>query len=84
MVGHGLLTDPIRHVGDLGNIAIDSSGNAKGSLSAELVNLTGPNNVLGLTFVMHGDVDDGGKTGVNTSDSTGNSGARVACGIINL
>ncbi|KAH7088741.1 superoxide dismutase-like protein, partial [Paraphoma chrysanthemicola] len=83
-LSHGLLTDPVRHAGDLGNIAIDGSGNAKGSLSARLVTLSGPNRVIGLTFVMHGGVDDGGKTGVNTSNTTGNSGARVACGIINL
>ncbi|KAH7069167.1 superoxide dismutase [Paraphoma chrysanthemicola] len=83
-MGHGLLTDPVRHAGDLGNIAIDSSGNAKGSLSARLVTLSGPNRVIGLTFVMHGGEDDGGKTGMGNSSTTGNSGSRVGCGIINL
>ena len=64
-MGHGLLNDSVRHAGDLGNIAIDSSGNAKGSLSAGLIMLSGPNHAIGLTFVMHGGVDDGGKkTGV--------------------
>lgn len=79
---HGLLVDSERHAGDLGNIAVDSSGNSKGSLSADLV--VGLNSTIGLTFVMHGGEDDGGKTGMLMSDSTGNSGARVACGIINL
>ncbi|KAJ8114149.1 hypothetical protein OPT61_g3902 [Boeremia exigua] len=84
MMPHGLLGDRVRHAGDLGNIVIDSSGNAKGSLIASLVTLVGDKRVVNRTFVMHNGVDDGGRTGVGTSNSTGNSGIRVACGIINL
>lgn len=84
-LSHGLLDDPIRHAGDLGNIPVDSSGNAKGSLSARLVTLSGPYTVINRTFVVHGTTDDGGKVPNNENSSiTGNSGARVACGIINL
>ena len=83
-MGHGLLNDPVRHAGDLGNIVIDASGNAKGTLSARLVTLSGPNNVTNISIVVHGGMDDGGKTGVNTSSTTGNSGLRLACGIITL
>lgn len=79
-----MLDDPVRHAGDLGNIAVDGSGRAKGSLSARLVTLSGPNSVLKLTVVMHGGEDDGGKTGMMMSSTTGNSGARMGCGIINL
>ncbi|XP_044455440.1 superoxide dismutase [Cu-Zn] 4A isoform X1 [Triticum aestivum] len=46
--------------------------------------LTGPNSIVGRAVVVHGDADDLGKGGHELSKSTGNAGARVACGIIGL
>ncbi|VAH42587.1 unnamed protein product [Triticum turgidum subsp. durum] len=43
-----------------------------------------PNSIVGRAVVVHGDADDLGKGGHELSKSTGNAGARVACGIIGL
>jgi Cu-Zn family superoxide dismutase len=87
---HGDVTDaPHCHAGDLGNVAADATGRAQGSLRASLVHLFGPYTVVGRSVVIHQDPDDLGRgdssePGVNgkTSKTTGNSGARVACGSI--
>jgi Cu-Zn family superoxide dismutase len=89
-VVHGDVTDaPQCHAGDLGNVAADATGRAQGSLRASLVHLFGPYTVVGRSVVIHQDPDDLGRgdssePGVNgkTSNTTGNSGARVACGPI--
>jgi len=64
------------HVGDLGNIEADASGKAhldwKGKLS-----LSGKDSIVGRSIVVHEKEDD------LKTDPAGNSGARIACGIIN-
>lgn len=80
-INHGDINAAVSHAGDLGNIPTDSQGDAKGSVSAKFVSLSGPNSVLGRTFIIHGGRDDLG-TGTGDSLTTGNSGLRVACGII--
>jgi Cu-Zn family superoxide dismutase len=72
----GPTTDP-RHGGDLGNMTVDASG--KGSLDVMVAGLSldGPQNgVIGRSIVVHEKADD------LQSDPAGNSGARVACGVI--
>jgi Cu-Zn family superoxide dismutase len=72
---HGGPDSAERHVGDLGNIEADASGNAtlnwKGKMS-----LSGPDSVIGKSVVVHEKEDD------LKSDPAGNAGARVACGVI--
>jgi Cu-Zn family superoxide dismutase len=80
-ISHGDINAPVSHAGDLGNMPTDDQGNAKGSVTARFVTLSGPNSVLGRTFIIHGGRDDLG-TGAGDSKTTGNSGFRVACGII--
>lgn len=46
---HGSPSDEARHVGDLGNIETDAQGNAKGTLTDKLVQLIGPNSVIGVS-----------------------------------
>lgn len=72
-----------------GNVQIDSWGNSKGFLVDHLVKLDGPTSVLGRSVMVHEDPDDCGRgdnsqPGVNgkTSLTTGNAGARIACGEI--
>lgn len=86
---HGGPDDENRHVGDLGNIEPDASGVAKGEIVDKQIKLAGEFTVIGRSMMVHADPDDLGKgdhsePGVNgkTSKTTGNAGARIACGEI--
>ena len=72
---HGGPDTAERHSGDLGNIDADSSGKAhiqwKGKLS-----LAGADSIIGKSVVVHEKADD------LKTDPAGNSGARIACGVI--
>uniref|UniRef100_UPI00358F9CF7 superoxide dismutase [Cu-Zn]-like n=1 Tax=Myxine glutinosa TaxID=7769 RepID=UPI00358F9CF7 len=81
---HGGPTDPVRHVGDLGNIEADCAGIAQVKISDKMVSLTGPNSVIGRTLVVHASPDDLGKGDNDESLKTGNAGARLACGVIGM
>jgi len=71
-----------RHVGDLGNMLADESGCARGSISDKLIKLSGEYSVVGRSVIIHADCDDLGEGGHTLSSTTGNAGARVACGEI--
>lgn len=45
---HGAPSDSERHAGDLGNFKTDEQGNAKGTMTDNLVKLIGPESVLGV------------------------------------
>ena len=81
---HGGPDDQERHVGDLGNVATDSQGVAKGTKQDLLIKLIGENSILGRTVVVHAGTDDYGKGGFEDSKTTGHAGARPACGVIGL
>uniref|UniRef100_G9M4K5 Superoxide dismutase [Cu-Zn] n=1 Tax=Pogonatum inflexum TaxID=185755 RepID=G9M4K5_9BRYO len=81
---HGAPEDEIRHAGDLGNVIAGDDGVAKVSLKDCNIPLTGCDSIIGRAVVVHGDPDDLGKGGHELSKSTGNAGARIACGIIGL
>ena len=70
-----------RHVGDLGNILFDDEGKCKVSLYDKLIKITGPYSVIGRSIIIHEKEDDLG-TGSGESKVNGNSGARIAYGII--
>lgn len=66
-----------RHAGDMPNLAADSSGKATLSVEADMLSLTqGPGGILQRSVVIHADPDD------YKSQPAGNSGKRVACGVI--
>ncbi len=46
--------------------------------------MTGAHSVIGRSFVIHAGEDDLGKTDHKDSKTTGNSGPRVACGVIGI
>ena len=74
---HGNPTAPDHHTGDLPMLVADASGNA--SLSTELGAMTvgsGATDIVGKAVIVHKDPDD------YTTQPTGNSGGRVACGLI--
>jgi len=81
---HGGPKDENRHLGDLGNVEVDSSGVAKFEVEDKMITLNGPHSVIGRTMVVHEKVDDLGKGGDDESLKTGNAGNRLACGVIGL
>jgi len=81
---HGGPTDGVRHVGDLGNVTADDKGVAKVNITDKQISLSGSKNIIGRSLVVHADPDDLGKGGVELSKTTGNAGARLACGVIGL
>jgi len=81
---HGAPSDETRHVGDLGNIEADGSPVTKVILCDSIISLSGPLNIIGRTLVVHADKDDLGKGGHELSSTTGNAGARIACGVIGI
>lgn len=73
----------MRHVGDLGNILANERGEAEIDIKDFIISLSGKNNIIGRAIVIHSGEDDLGKGNSTLSASTGNSGDRWACGIIN-
>ncbi|XP_045197423.1 superoxide dismutase [Cu-Zn]-like [Mercenaria mercenaria] len=80
---HGAPVDDERHVGDLGNVS-SKDGECKVDITDKMINLTGEHSVIGRTVVVHADIDDLGKGGHELSKTTGNAGARLACGVIGI
>ncbi|CAF1179948.1 unnamed protein product [Didymodactylos carnosus] len=76
--------DPIRHVGDLGNIETNAGGGAYIAQRDDVISIgfDVTRNVIGLPIMIHNLTDDGGHTGKGESNTTGNAGARIACGTI--
>ena len=70
---HGRLSPDGAHAGDLPNLKMGADGTGSIDVTAGGVTLK---DVAGLALVIHADPDD------EKTDPTGNSGARVACGVI--
>jgi len=72
--------DPHPHVGDLANLTVEQSGKAKATFTIAGATLgDGANSLFhegGTSLVIHAKADD------LKSDPSGNSGDRVACGVI--
>jgi Cu-Zn family superoxide dismutase len=69
--------DTERHVGDMGNVDADASGKAKLEYLDHQISLTNDQgSVIGRSVVVHAKADD------LKSQPAGDSGARIACGVI--
>ncbi|CAL9776046.1 unnamed protein product, partial [Musa acuminata subsp. burmannicoides] len=90
---HGDREDPVRHIGDLGNVIAGDDGTANFTMfDSKVVTVQshsgGSDSIVGRAIVVHADPDDLGRVffsfvlfgGHELSKTTGNSGARVACG----
>lgn len=76
---HGGHSDPDRHAGDMGNIKSDKSGHAEINVILPGLNLSSTDKMysaLGRAVIVHADPDD------MITQPTGNSGARIGCGVI--
>jgi Cu-Zn family superoxide dismutase len=73
---HGPQTGP-HHAGDIPNLKADASGNAQGTFHLTGLNIgSGAADIVGKSVVVHANPDD------YASQPAGNSGARIACGVI--
>ena len=76
---HGAPDPATHHAGDLGNIEADASGHAKVDVTVKGLALdSGERAIVGRGLIVHAGPDD------LTTQPTGNSGARVGCGVIGV
>ena len=74
---HAGPTDPKRHAGDLGNLEAGADGSVTVTITTDVMRLgSGDRDIPGRAIVIHGDPDD------LTTQPSGNSGGRIACGVI--
>lgn len=73
---HGHYLGAPHHAGDLPNLKADAGGEASATFTLAGAALAGPNGIIGRALVVHADPDD------YKSQPAGNSGKRIACGII--
>jgi len=74
---HGLPSGKESHSGDLPALKANKQGRANVQLDMDGISLRpGPANIIGRAVVVHADPDD------YKTQPTGNSGARIACGVI--
>ncbi|CAF4227238.1 unnamed protein product [Rotaria magnacalcarata] len=74
-----------RHVGDLGNLTANDNGIIIIELTDSIIDLyNATRSVANRTIVLHAMRDDGGKGGFPDSNTTGDAGPRIACGVISL
>ena len=81
---HGAPDDEERMVGDLGNIDADEDGVANVNIEDRQVKLIGPHSIIGRSILVKSDADDLGRGGHEYSLSTGNSGQRIAGGVVGI
>jgi Cu-Zn family superoxide dismutase len=80
---HGKYDSANRHAGDLPSLNVPAKGNKRGrvKLLIDLDTITlepGPTNIIGRAVIVHAQPDD------YKTQPTGNAGARLACGVIQV
>lgn len=75
---HGAPTDQHHHVGDLGNLEANANGRAFYEWTDPLIELDGPNSIIGRSVIIHEKPDD------FKTQPTGDSGGRIGCGVIKI
>ena len=74
---HAAQTTMDRHTGDIPMLVADANGNATLTVELDLMTIgSGDTDIVGRGLIVHKDPDD------YTTQPTGNSGARIACGVI--
>lgn len=74
---HGARESKKRHAGDMGNLVADAKGKANTTVLVEGMTMqSGEQSIIGKAVIIHAGKDD------LKSQPAGNSGARIACGVI--
>jgi Cu-Zn family superoxide dismutase len=73
---HGGPDSPAHHAGDFGNVEADAAGRVDTTFLDRSLSLTGTSSIVGRAVVVHADPDD------LVTQPAGNSGVRIACGVI--
>ena len=74
---HGAPGSPERHAGDLPSLKVGKNGRARLDITVDGISIgSGPGNIVGRGLIIHAQADD------YKTQPTGNSGARIACGVI--
>ena len=83
---HGNIDDLVKHSGDLGNLKTNEQGQAQIKIRVSLdhmcLSCKTKFNILYRSLVVHINADDLGRGEHKESKSNGNSGKRIACGLI--
>ena len=79
-VAHGKWGEGEFHLGDIGNLAVDDQGMGKIELTTNLweMNTGSDKDIVGKAIIVHAGADD------FVSQPSGNAGARIGCGVIEL
>ncbi|HEX2059197.1 MAG TPA: superoxide dismutase family protein [Thermoanaerobaculia bacterium] len=78
-VAHGAPNADPHHAGDWGNVTADAQGNVNARFVTRSVTVTeGPTTAVGHAIILHANPDD------LTTQPTGNAGARIACGVVQM
>ena len=76
---HGAPTAAQHHAGDFGNVTAGADGRVTTSFVTRSVTVSpGPTSIIGKSVILHEKADD------LVTQPSGNAGARLACGVINL
>ena len=79
---HGGPDSLIRHMGDLGNVKTTLGDSIIYKFTNDRISLFGEYSIMGRTCVIHAKQDDLGMGNNEESKKTGNSGIRLACGVL--
>lgn len=76
---HGAPSADAHHAGDFGNVTADAQGNVHTVFTTRAITVAaGPSSAVGHAVILHANPDD------LVTQPTGNAGARIACGIVNM
>jgi Cu-Zn family superoxide dismutase len=76
---HGAPDVDPHHAGDFGNVTADAGGNVNTRFVTRSITVSeGPMTAVGHAIILHANPDD------LTTQPTGNAGARIACGVVQM